>query len=100
MTRQEFHEALESGAQDAPAELTPEQQVLFYTEAGQWDRAHDIASEIPGQNGAWLHAHLHRIEGDLGNAAYWYDRAGRATPPASLSLQSERQNLIAHFITE
>lgn len=97
MTRQQFHETLENGAKDAPAELTPEQQVLFYIEAQQWERAHDIASDIPDPEGAWLHAHLHRIEGDHGNAAYWYHRAAQSVPPASLSLQSERQNLISHF---
>ncbi|WP_179380070.1 hypothetical protein [Jannaschia marina] len=47
-------------------------------EAGDWDAAHDLAQSGRGVLCAWLHAHLHRVEGDAGNAAYWYARAGRA----------------------
>ena len=41
------------------------------------DKAHDIAQDVESSNGSWVHAYLHRVEGDLGNAAYWYSRAGR-----------------------
>ncbi|SER48300.1 hypothetical protein SAMN04490244_101213 [Tranquillimonas rosea] len=47
-------------------------------EAGDWDGAHAVVQDDPGPEAAWLHAHLHRLEGDEGNAAYWYSRAGRA----------------------
>ena len=40
-------------------------------------KAHDIAQDVESSNGSWVHAYLHRVEGDLGNAAYWYSRAGR-----------------------
>jgi hypothetical protein len=45
-----------------------------------WERAHALVQDATGPDAAWVHAHLHRIEGDAGNARYWYDRAGRAGP--------------------
>ena len=59
-------------------------QALKIEHAGDWDRAHRIVQEINTPEAAWVHAYLHRVEGDLGNAAYWYRRAGkpqcRSTP--------------------
>jgi hypothetical protein len=45
-----------------------------------WARAHALVQDAPGADAAWVHAHLHRIEGDLGNARYWYRQAGRPEP--------------------
>ena len=45
---------------------------------GDWEAAHAIVQDDPSPEAAWIHAHLHRVEGDLGNAAYWYRRAGRS----------------------
>ncbi|SLN48651.1 hypothetical protein ROJ8625_02375 [Roseivivax jejudonensis] len=53
-------------------------------EQGDWTAAHDIAQDDPSPEGAWMHAHLHRIEGDEGNAAYWYSRAGREKFPGTV----------------
>ena len=50
---------------------------LWWDAKGDWERAHEIAQDVSGADGAWVHAYLHRKEGDLGNAAYWYRRAGR-----------------------
>lgn len=52
-------------------------EALDRLEAGDWETAHRIAAEDGSPHAAWLHAHLHRVEGDPGNAAYWYRRAGR-----------------------
>ena len=52
-------------------------RALDLLEAGDWDGAHDAAASDASAEAAWLHAHLHRVEGDAGNAAYWYRRAGR-----------------------
>ena len=60
-----------------PSDFSPELSVLWYTKKGNWDKAHDIVSEINTSMGSWIHAHLHVIEGDLGNAAYWYHRSQR-----------------------
>lgn len=72
-------ELLTSAQNDnAPAsDLSPELQSLWYTKAGQWDAAHDIAQDIHTPMGSWLHALLHLIEGDHGNAGYWFRKAGR-----------------------
>jgi hypothetical protein len=50
---------------------------LWWDAKGDWEKAHGIAQDVNGVDGAWVHAYLHRKEGDLGNAGYWYRRAGR-----------------------
>lgn len=45
-----------------------------------WERAHALVQDASGPDAAWVHAHLHRLEGDAGNARYWYGRAGRPGP--------------------
>ncbi|MBS1798370.1 MAG: hypothetical protein JSS95_00950 [Acidobacteria bacterium] len=63
---------------------------LWLDAKGDWNRAHEIAQEVAGPDGAWVHAYLHRKESDLGNAAYWYARAGRAVEKGDLSAEWER----------
>jgi len=69
----------ESAANDArpPQGLSREAQSLWHIKKGEWDEAHDIAQDIETPMGSWLHALLHLIEGDLGNARYWFAEAGR-----------------------
>ena len=62
-------------------------------DTGDWEGAHDLAQADETPDGAWLHAHLHRIEGDPDNAAYWYRRAGR--DPFDGSIADERAALRA-----
>jgi hypothetical protein len=50
---------------------------LWWDAKGDWAKAHEIAQEVSGADGAWVHAYLHRKEGDTGNAAYWYRQAGK-----------------------
>lgn len=59
-------------------------QALETERAGNWDEAHRIVQEINTPEAAWIHAYLHRVEGDLGNAAYWYRRANRSECHAPL----------------
>ncbi len=59
-------------------------QALEIERDGDWDRAHRIVQELDTPEAAWVHAYLHRVEGDLGNAAYWYRRAGRPESRAPL----------------
>lgn len=68
-----------SVADDAepPQGLSDELRSLWFARKGHWDKAHDIAQEIDTEMGSWIHALLHLIEGDLGNAGYWYARAGK-----------------------
>ncbi len=57
---------------------------LWWDARGDWARAHEAAQSVDTAEGAWVHAYLHRKEGDLANADYWYRRAGRRRPPQSL----------------
>jgi len=57
---------------------------LWWAGKGEWKRAHDIAQSDEGADAAWVHAYLHRLEGALGNARYWYARAGRQRAAGSL----------------
>ncbi len=68
-----------SAATDAqpPQGLSREAESLWFIKKGEWDMAHDIAQDIPTATGSWIHALLHLIEGDLGNARYWFAEAGR-----------------------
>lgn len=74
---------------ELPAGLRPELQALWLARAGRWDAAHDLCQNVPDPAGAWIHAWLHREEGDLGNASYWYARAGKVAPPRSFPLEEE-----------
>ena len=68
---------------------------LELDKAGNWEAAHTLSQELDDADGAWLHAYLHRKEGDLGNAAYWYSRAGK--PVAVDTLEEEWQRLYRAF---
>ncbi|MFT5124252.1 MAG: hypothetical protein ACI9TH_003050 [Kiritimatiellia bacterium] len=78
------------------AELSEPLQALWYAAKGEWERSHDIAQEIHTPDGSWIHAHLHRQEGDLGNAGYWYNRARQST--CTDALDTERETLIRYFL--
>jgi hypothetical protein len=68
-------------------------QALWHDAKGDWHTAHDRAQEDHSAAGSWVHAYLHRKEGDAGNAAYWYARAGRRPPPAGLELAREWEQI-------
>ncbi len=71
-----------------PSEASPAQQALWWAAKGEWDKAHALSQDHEGDPAAdWVHAHLHRVEGDDANAAYWYRRAGQ--PIAQVSLDDE-----------
>ena len=62
---------------------------LWWDGKGDWDKAHEVAQDIAGADGAWVHAYLHRKQGDLGNAAYWYRRAGKTVAVGELRVEWE-----------
>lgn len=72
-----------------PAGISNVARTLWFAKAGQWDAAHDLCQNIPGDAGAWIHAYLHREEGDASNAAYWYARAGKPMPAPNASTADE-----------
>ena len=70
-----------------PADLAPALQALWWDAKGNWDQAHACAQTREDMPGNWVHAYLHRKEGDLSNAGYWYRRAGQ--PVATTTLADE-----------
>ena len=96
MTIETFRRTL-SEAAAPPDDLDLAQQALWWAGKGEWDRAHGCAQQREGDPACdWVHAHLHRVEGDLGNAGYWYRRAGR--PVATASLQDEWDTIVAELL--
>ena len=67
-----------------PQGITAYLQALWWDGKGNWQRAHDIIEDLEDATAAWVHAYLHRKEGDNGNARYWYARAGRKMPEVPL----------------
>ena len=77
-----FRASVEAAA--PPAGLGPPLRALWWMAKGDWVKAHAEVDDEEGESAAWVHAHLHRVEGDLGNAGYWYRRAGRPVSRAGL----------------
>lgn len=71
----------------SPPDEGPLLRALWHDARGEWDAAHQLAQNVDDASGAWVHAYLHRKEGDAGNAAYWYGRA--KLPVATDSLGDE-----------
>ena len=76
MTSDDFCQSL--AATEPPAGLTFALAGLWWDAKGDWTRAHESAQQAEGVEGSWVHAYLHRKEGDHSNAAYWYSRAGKS----------------------
>ncbi len=90
MTTEEFIKTLQGG--EPPAGLTAHLKSLWYDGKNDWNRSHDIIQNINDTNAAWIHAYLHRKEGDIFNADYWYRRANRPRP--DISLKNEWKNIV------
>jgi hypothetical protein len=94
MTLDQFCQTL-SGSRP-PEALSPALRALWEDGRGNWDAAHRIAQDIHDDTGSWVHAYLHRKEGDLSNASYWYRRAGK--PVAQVALESEWEQIVASLL--
>ena len=81
-----------------PADLEVPVQALWHDAQGDWNRAHDLAQEANSRSGDWVHAYLHRKEGDVGNAGYWYARAGRAPAEIGVTLEQEWETIAAELL--
>lgn len=71
---------------------------LWHDQRGDWETAHKLAQAADGKDGAWVHAYLHRKEGDEGNAAYWYRLAGR--PMAQNPFTDEWQQIARDLLSQ
>jgi hypothetical protein len=95
VTPHAFRESLTGTA--PPEGLAPALQALWHAARDEWDRAHAVVQAHEGQAPCdWVHAHLHRVEGDLGNAGYWYRQARR--PVAAGDLDVEREAIVAALL--
>lgn len=94
-TLAEFKDTLSSAS--PPAQLPATLVALWHDAKDNWDAAHSVAQDIDGADGAWIHAYLHRKEGDSGNAAYWYRRAGK--PVSTLSLHAEWDRIAGELLS-
>ena len=91
---QSFKESLVVDKPDA--QLSTILKSLWYDAKGDWDQAHALIDQLGDRDSAWVHAYLHRKEGDIWNADYWYARTKKTRP--SYSLEEEWSNLLAYFI--
>ncbi len=94
MDLESFRGTLDNDA--PPADLAPALQAMWHQAKGDWHRAHELAQSQDDAIGAWVHAHLHRVEGDAGNAGYWYRRAGK--DHASQSLDREWDEIVSALL--
>jgi hypothetical protein len=94
MNLDEFKDSLTGG--EPPASLSGTLTALWYAGNDDWDTAHHIAQDIASTDGYWVHAWLHRQEGDLGNAQYWYRRAGK--PVGSGDLKKEWEEIVGEIL--
>jgi len=82
---------------DAPIGDWPEAlKAMWYDAKGDWEASHDIAQDLHTYLGSWIHAYLHRKEGDEFNAGYWYRQADKSYP--KITLEEEFQKLVAFVL--
>lgn len=95
MTFDAFKSSLKSGT---PPEVNNMLLALWHERNGDWTKSHEIVQDIDSRDAAWIHAYLHRREGDESNAGYWYRRASKPFP--GVSMDQEWEALCAHFLKE
>ena len=83
-------------ASQPPAQASVYLKALWYDANGEWNKAHELIQDLPDKNAAWIHAYLHRKEGDQWNADYWYRNAGKKRP--ALTLDEEWAQLATAFL--
>ncbi len=93
MTYQDFISSIKLGCKEHA--YSKELKALCLDKNNAWDEAHELIQWLPGTGFALIHAYLHRKEGDLWNANYWYSRAGTQMP--NLSLEEEWESLARKF---
>jgi hypothetical protein len=96
MNIEDFRQTL---AKNEPPELSHALLALWWDAKGDWNKAHASAQQDEqSPAGTWVHAYLHRKEGDLSNAGHWYRRAGR--PVATTSLEAEWSTIADALLAE
>ena len=93
-TLTEFKESLDLA--EPISGLSAQLKSLWYDGKGDWHQAHAQVDHLTDQESAWVHAYLHRKEGDIWNADYWYGKAQKTRP--NLSLEEEWEDLVLQFL--
>jgi hypothetical protein len=93
MTLDEFTATL---SQSTPPNVSPLLRAMWHDAKGDWEGAHNIAQDIHSNDGSWIHAYLHRKEGDDSNAAYWYRRANK--PVYRNTLEDEWKQIVSALL--
>ncbi len=75
----------------------PALRALWLAGRGEWEQAHEVAQAEDDRDGAWVHAYLHRVEGDAANARYWYRQAGR--PPQGGDFNDEWKTIVMELLS-
>ena len=94
MTYEQFRQSL--SLPSPPPGLSEHLKALWYATKGDWEQSHQIIQDMEDANASWIHAYLHRKEGDIWNADYWYRRAGKKRP--SISLDEEAENITRNLL--
>jgi hypothetical protein len=95
MTLSEFRATLKD---TAPPDVSPALVALWHDARGDWEMAHRVAQDVNDRSGAWVHAYLHRKEGEIDNARYWYGQADE--PAATDSLEAEWDRIASGLLDE
>lgn len=95
MNKQEFIQAI-ANQEKCPPSLPPALQALWYEKKGDWHMAHEISQNSSDADSAWVHAYLHRKEGDSVNARYWYGRSGQ--PECKAELDAEWDEIVSELL--
>jgi hypothetical protein len=93
MTFEEFNNSL---TETNPPSVSNYLRALWHDAKEDWEKAHSIIQDIPDKTASWIHAYLHRKEGDIWNADYWYSKAGRKRP--ELTLTQEWENIVKELL--
>jgi hypothetical protein len=97
MTLDEFIQSVQND-EEPSASLPEVVKALWWARKGDWDKAHHIAQAVFSDQGSWVHAHLHRVEGDLANARFWYRRAEK--PECTSALDTEWREISECLLSE
>ncbi|APQ19176.1 hypothetical protein [Maribacter hydrothermalis] len=95
-TYPEFEKSLELS--QVPEEWTDGLKAAWYDAKGDWESSHNIAQDMHNTLGSWLHAYLHRKEGDRFNAGYWYRLAKKEYP--TITLDEELKSIVDYIIAK
>jgi len=96
MNLAKFKQLLQEGG-SPPQSMSDTLKALWYDNNGNWHTAHEIIQDIQSSDAFWIHAYLHRKEGDLGNALYWYNKAGQKK--SEEELEKEWEQIAQHLLS-